>query len=541
MMEVYRGKVIVGGNAIGRILTYTRNHYQVDKKVIESPEDEIRRYQEMEKKAIKQLESAYEKAVEIVGARNAAVFDIQAMLLREGKLGQPVERIILKQKVSSEYAVSQVSSSILETGYQDKEEWEREEKIHIREVARRVLNLLMGRSSQSLLGEEPVILTAKDLTPGELLQFDRKRILGLVTENGAGESHTAVLASAMKIPYLCGIPFRPAWNGKMATVDGKKGEICIEPEEVILEEIRDGLREQEKEKAQLEPLITEKAVTLDGERMYVYANVGSIGELEEAVNCRVAGIGLVRSEYLFMGKENYPSEEEQYEYYRKIIEKMQGKPVNIRTLDIGADKQISYLRLEREVNPAMGYRGIRICLDHEELFRIQLKALFRAAAYGDLGILYPMITSVEEMDQIQDIIRDICEEMDAKGTVYGKVRQGVMIETPAAVMISDFLAKKVDFFSIGTNDLIQYVMASDRQNYKVSSLCSSSHPAVIRMMEFAVKSAHRYGLPITVCGEMASDTGMTKKLVEMGVDILSVAPGQVLSIRKEIRNTTVRG
>lgn len=274
--------------------------------------------------------------------------------------------------------------------------------------------------------------------------------------------------------------------------------------------------------------------------MYVYANVGREEELEEAITYRVAGIGLVRSEYLFMGKENYPSEEEQYEYYRNIVEKMQGKPVHIRTLDIGADKQMNYLRLEKEDNPAMGFRGIRICLEQEELFRTQLKALFRAAVYGNLGILYPMITSVEEIDQIQEIIHDIREEMDAKGVVYGEVRQGVMIETPAAVMISDMLAEKVDFFSIGTNDLIQYVMAADRQNYKVASLCQSSHPAVIRMMELAVRNAHRYGIPVMVCGEMASDKELTRKLVEMGVDILSVAPGQILAIRKEIRNTTVR-
>lgn len=539
-MEQYRGKVIVKGNAIGKIYIYTRNHYQVTPQKTEFPEEEVNRYRKAQEIVIGQLESAYEKAVEIVGARNASVFDIQAMLLREGKLGQWVEKMILNQKVTSEYAISQVSRGISENIFEEKEDWEEEERGQIREVAGRVLNFLTGQNNRMISGEEKVILAAKDITPGELLQFDKNRILGLITEIGAGESHTAVLASAMEIPYLCGIPFHSEWNGKMAAINGNKGLFCVEPEEKCLEEIKEGLWEQEKEKERLETLIGEKAVTLDGERMYVYANVGREEELEEAITYRVAGIGLVRSEYLFMGKENYPSEEEQYEYYRNIVEKMQGKPVHIRTLDIGADKQMNYLRLEKEDNPAMGFRGIRICLEQEELFRTQLKALFRAAVYGNLGILYPMITSVEEIDQIQEIIHDIREEMDAKGVVYGEVRQGVMIETPAAVMISDMLAEKVDFFSIGTNDLIQYVMAADRQNYKVASLCQSSHPAVIRMMELAVRNAHRYGIPVMVCGEMASDKELTRKLVEMGVDILSVAPGQILAIRKEIRNTTVR-
>lgn len=539
-MEQYRGKVIVKGNAIGKIYIYARNHYQVTPQKTEFPEEEVNRYRKAQEIVIGQLESAYEKAVEIVGARNASVFDIQAMLLREGKLGQWVEKMILNQKVTSEYAISQVSMGISENIFEEKEDWEEEERGQIREVAGRVLNFLTGQNNRMIPGEEKVILAAKDITPGELLQFDKNRILGLITEIGAGESHTAVLASAMEIPYLCGIPFHSEWNGKMAAINGNKGLFCVKPEEKCLEEIKEGLWEQEKEKERLETLIDEKAVTLDGERMYVYANVGREEELEEAITYRVAGIGLVRSEYLFMGKENYPSEEEQYEYYRNIVEKMQGKPVHIRTLDIGADKQMNYLRLEKEANPAMGFRGIRICLEQEELFRTQLKALFRAAVYGNLGILYPMITSVEEIDQIQEIIRDIREEMDAKGVVYGEVRQGVMIETPAAVMISDMLAEKVDFFSIGTNDLIQYVMAADRQNYKVASLCRSSHPAVIRMMELAVRNAHRYGIPVMVCGEMASDKELTRKLVEMGVDILSVAPGQILAIRKEIRNTTVR-
>lgn len=539
-MEQYRGKVIVKGNAIGKIYIYARNHYQVTSQKTEFPEEEVNRYRKAQEIVIGQLESAYEKAVEIVGARNASVFDIQAMLLREGKLGQWVEKMILNQKVTSEYAISQVSRGISENIFEEKEDWEEEERGQIREVAGRVLNFLTGQNNRMIPGEEKVILAAKDITPGELLQFDKNRILGLITEIGAGESHTAVLASAMEIPYLCGIPFHSEWNGKMAAINGNKGLFCVEPEEKCLEEIKEGLWEQEKEKERLETLIGEKAVTLDGERMYVYANVGREEELEEAITYRVAGIGLVRSEYLFMGKENYPSEEEQYEYYRNIVEKMQGKPVHIRTLDIGADKQMNYLRLEKEANPAMGFRGIRICLEQEELFRTQLKALFRAAVYGNLGILYPMITSVEEIDQIQEIIHDIREEMDAKGVVYGEVRQGVMIETPAAVMISDMLAEKVDFFSIGTNDLIQYVMAADRQNYKVASLCQSSHPAVIRMMELAVRNAHRYGIPVMVCGEMASDKELTRKLVEMGVDILSVAPGQILAIRKEIRNTTVR-
>lgn len=539
-MEQYRGKVIVKGNAIGKIYIYARNHYQVTSQKTEFPEEEVNRYRKAQEIVIGQLESAYEKAVEIVGARNASVFDIQAMLLREGKLGQWVEKMILNQKVTSEYAISQVSMGISENIFEEKEDWEEEERGQIREVAGRVLNFLTGQNNRMIPGEEKVILAAKDITPGELLQFDKNRILGLITEIGAGESHTAVLASAMEIPYLCGIPFHFEWNGKMAAINGNKGLFCVKPEEKCLEEIKEGLWEQEKEKERLETLIGEKAVTLDGERMYVYANVGREEELEEAITYRVAGIGLVRSEYLFMGKENYPSEEEQYEYYRNIVEKMQGKPVHIRTLDIGADKQMNYLRLEKEANPAMGFRGIRICLEQEELFRTQLKALFRAAVYGNLGILYPMITSVEEIDQIQEIIRDIREEMDAKGVVYGEVRQGVMIETPAAVMISDMLAEKVDFFSIGTNDLIQYVMAADRQNYKVASLCRSSHPAVIRMMELAVRNAHRYGIPVMVCGEMASDKELTRKLVEMGVDILSVAPGQILAIRKEIRNTTVR-
>lgn len=539
-MEQYRGRTVVMGIGMGKIYSYTRDQYQIEKKIVERKDLEEEKYLQAEQKALVQLARAYEKAVEMVGAKSAAPFERQEILLREGAFGRDVRDLICTESVSAEYAVSVVGEKLTGQQQQTEENWAKEEQKNVKELVRRLLGLLKEEEESRLLGEEPMILAAKELSPGDLLQLKRSRIQGLLTETGSGESHTAVLAAAMQIPFLTGIPFRPEWNGKQAVVDGEKQAVILEPEPLLEKEIQDRIYRKKQEREELNQLVKEKAVTLDGERLYVYANIGEIGELEEVIRCRAAGIGLFRSEFLYMGRENYPSEEEQFVCYKTIVEKMQGRPVTIRTLDIGADKRIRYLRMDKEQNPAMGYRGIRFCLEQKELFRTQLKALYRAAAFGDLGVLYPMITSEEELDQIQEIIQDIQEEMDAKKLSYGKVRQGVLIETPAAAMISDKLAQRADFISIGTNDLIQYVMAADRQNPRVSGLCRNDHPAVIKMLEMIIQNSHRCQVPVTICGEMASDLSMTKKLVELGVDIISVTPAQILPVRQEVRSISVK-
>ncbi len=539
-MERYQGKTVVNGIVTGKILVYVRDQFQVEKKYITDSEGEILRYREAKKFAIQQFAESYDKAVELVGAKCASIFEMQSILLKEGKFCNLVEKMIREEKVSASYAVAEtVKQRISE--YRIKEEnWEQEEKMNIRELGRRLLKVLKGEDRLASLGQEPVILCTKELSPGELLRFDSKNIAGIVAEYGTIESHTSVLAAAMNIPYITGIPFRTGWKGKTAVLDGEKQQLLIEPDQESLTKIQRQKAHMEERNHALSSLREEKTVTLDGIRVSLYANIGNLEEIDEVLRCGAEGIGLFRSEFLYMERESYPSEEEQFQYYRTLAEKMQGRPVTIRTLDIGADKQMGYLRMEKEENPALGYRGIRISLEQKELFRTQLKAIYRAAVYGKLQILYPMITSIEEIDKIQEIIEDIKEEMDAKKITYGTVCQGVMIETPAAVMISDMLAEKVDFFSIGTNDLTQYIMAADRQNAKVAHLCNTSHPAVLRMITMAIRNGHKYHLPVAVCGEMAGDLQMTQKLVEMGVDILSVTPQQILPVRQAIREISIR-
>lgn len=539
-MERYQGRSIAGGMAEGKILSYNRDRYQVEKILKKDSEEEIRRYRKTEEEAIEQLGDAYEKAVEMVGAKSASVFELQAMLLKEGRFRRPVEEMIRSMQVCAEYAVACQGKELAKACRKMEDERDRRMEADIREISKRLLSLLGGQEYGNPIGQEPVLLMAREIAPGELLQLDRKLLLGLVTETGTSDSHTAVLAAAMQIPFVTGIPFQKRWNGKRAVVDGERGLVVVEPDDTCLQELRIRQEEEKKEQEKLAVYAQKEDVTLDGDRIPIMANIGELYELEAVNHVQAAGIGLFRSEFLYMERETYPSEEEQFLLYKQIVQEMQGKPVVIRTLDIGADKQADYFRLESETNPAMGYRGIRICLDREELFKTQLKALHRAAVYGELAVLYPMITCVEEVEAIREIVSDIREEMDAKKIPYGEVRQGLMIETPAAVMISDLLAENVDFFSIGTNDLAQYAMAADRQNMRVAHLCSHRHPALLRMIAMTVQNAHRKGIPVSVCGEIAADRSMTQKLIELGVDTLSVTPNQILPLRKEIRSITVR-
>lgn len=539
-MERYQGRSIVGGVAQGPIRIYRRNQYQVEKIRKNNPENEIHRYRQAEEEAIRQLGDAYDKAVEMVGAKSASVFEMQAMLLKEERFRKPVESMIRETGFCAEYAVASQGKAMTKVCKKMEEERDRKTEADIRDIVKRLLSLLSDQEYGSAVGQEPVILMAREITPGELLQMDRSLLLGLVTETGTADSHTAVLAAAMQIPFVTGIPYQKRWSRKQAVVDGEQGIVIVEPDEACVRQARERAAAQHEEQEKLAVYAQKEDITLDGDRIPVLANIGDLSEMKTALQNHAAGIGLFRSEFLYMERETYPSEEEQFQLYRRILQEMQGKPVVIRTLDIGADKQVDYFRLENEPNPAMGYRGIRICLDREELFRAQLKALFRAASYGDLSVLYPMITSTEEVEAIQKIISDIQEEMDAKKIPWGKLRQGVMIETPAAVMISDLLAENMDFFSIGTNDLAQYTMAADRQNPRVAHLCTAQHPAVLRMIQMTVRNGHRNGIPVSVCGELAADRTMTRELIRMGVDALSVTPNQILPLRKEIRSITVR-
>ena len=539
-MQVYSGKSVFGGIAIGKISVYRKNEQQLKRVRTEDTKGELARYEAAKAAAIEQLQELYQKALKEVGEANAAIFEIHQMMLDDGDYNESVENIIETQKINAEYAVAVTGDNFAQMFRAMDDDYMRERAADVKDVSERVLSILNGGQKGKVVTDEPVIIVADDLAPSETVQLEKDMVLSFVTVHGSVNSHTAILARTMAIPALIGteeLPLDDTVDGKLAVVDGLNGKIYVEPDAQTLEEMKKR-RQAELEKKELLQLLKGKDnVTLDGKKIMLYANIGNIKDLATVIQNDAGGIGLFRSEFIYLEKDRYPTEEEQFSIYKTAVETMAGKRVIIRTLDIGADKQCEYFKMDKEENPALGYRAIRICLTRPEIFKTHLRALFRASAYGNLAIMYPMITSLWEVKRIKEIVEEVKAELTAEQLEFGNPQQGIMIETPAAVMMSEELAKEVDFFSIGTNDLTQYTLAIDRQNPKLDKFYDAHHPAVLSMIRMTVENAHKAGIWAGICGELGADTSLTKEFLAMGVDELSVSPGSILPIRKIILET----
>lgn len=541
-MQVYSGKSVFGGIAIGKISVYKKNEQQVKRVRTEDTKGELARYEAAKAAAVEQLQELYQKALKEVGEANAAIFEIHQMMLDDGDYNESVENIIETQKVNAEYAVAVTGDNFAQMFRAMDDDYMRERAADVKDISERVLSVLNGGQKGKVVTDEPVIIVADDLAPSETVQLEKDMVLSFVTVHGSVNSHTAILARTMAIPALIGteeLPLDDTVDGKLAVVDGLNGKIYVEPDAQTLEEMKKRQQAEQEKKELLQLLKGKENVTLDGKKIMLYANIGNIKDLATVIQNDAGGIGLFRSEFIYLEKDQYPTEEEQFSIYKTAVETMAGKRVIIRTLDIGADKQCEYFGMDKEENPALGYRAIRICLTRPEIFKTQLRALFRASAYGNLAIMYPMITSLWEVKKIKEIVEEVKTELTAEQLEFGNPQQGIMIETPAAVMMSGELAKEVDFFSIGTNDLTQYTLAIDRQNPKLDAFYDAHHPAVLSMIRMTVENAHKAGIWAGICGELGADTSLTKEFLAMGVDELSVSPGSVLPIRKIILETNV--
>lgn len=540
-MQVYKGKSVFSGIAIGRVYVYQKGEQQVRRTKVEDIQKEKSRYQKASQTAMEQLKGLYEKALNEVGEENAAVFEVHQMMLEDDDFVESVESIIETQGVNAEYAVAVTGDNFSQMFAAMDDDYMRGRAADVKDISERLITVLSGGVSGGIQSEEPVIVLADDLAPSETVQMDKDKVLSFVTVHGSVNSHTAILARTMGIPALIGtdIPLDATVDGKMAVVDGAKGCIYVEPDQETMEQMQARKKEEEEQKELLQQLKGKDNVTLDGQKVMLYANIGNIKDLATVIQNDAGGIGLFRSEFIYLESEHFPSEEEQFQIYRKVAETMAGKRVIIRTLDIGADKKCDYFEMEEEENPALGCRAIRICLTRPEIFKTQLRALLRASAYGNIAIMYPMITSLWEIRKIKEIVAEVKQELSTQGIEFGDPLQGVMIETPAAVMISEALAKEVDFFSIGTNDLTQYTLAIDRQNPKLDDFYDSHHPAILEMIRMVAENAHKAGIWAGICGELGADLELTKEFLAMGVDELSVSPGRILPIRKIILETDV--
>lgn len=540
-MQIYKGKSVFGGTAIGRIRVYSKGEQQVKRVRIEDTQRETARYHEATKQAMEQLAELYEKALKEVGEANAAIFEIHQMMLEDDDYRESVENIISTQKVNAEYAVAQTADNFAQMFASMDDDYMRERAADVRDISERLLSILHGKAEQGILADEPAIIVADDLAPSETVQLDKEMVLSFVTVRGSVNSHTAILARTMSIPALIGteLSLDADIDGKMGIVDGTNGTFYVDPDPETLDRMRKIQQEENEKKELLQTLKGKENITLDGKKIMLYANIGNMKDLATVLQNDAGGIGLFRSEFIYLEKDQFPTEEEQFQIYRTVAETMAGKRVIIRTLDIGADKQCDYFEMAKEENPAMGCRAIRICLTRPEIFKTQLRALLRASAFGKIAIMYPMITSVAEVRRIKEIVNEVEEELSSQGIAYGRPEQGIMIETPAAVMISDMLAEEVDFFSIGTNDLTQYALAIDQQNPSLDEFYDAHHPAVLRMIEMVVENAHKAGIWAGICGGLGADLELTQKFLAMGVDELSVSPGRILPIRKIVLETDV--
>lgn len=540
-MKEYKGKSVFGGIAIGRIKVYNKSEQQVKRVHIDDTEHEKKRYYAAVDKAARQLQELYDKAVKEVGEANAAIFEMHQIMLTDDDYKESVENIIESQHVNAEYAVAQTGDNYADMFAAMEDEYMRGRSADVKDISERLINILSGFNASSMVSDEPVIIVAEDLAPSETVQLDKDKILSFVSVKGSVNSHTAILARTMGIPALIGTPVIPDndIDGKMGIVDGNSGCLYVDPDNEKLGYYRKKQDEQLKQKELLQLLKGREDITIDGRKIKLYANIGNVKDVMTVKANDAAGIGLFRSEFIYLERDTFPTEEEQFNIYRIVAENMAGKPVIIRTLDIGADKQCDYFIMDKEDNPALGMRAIRICLTRTEIFKTQLRALYRASAYGNINIMYPMIANMWEIDRIKEIEKEVRDELKQQGIDIGDVQTGIMIETPAAVMLSDELAEKVDFFSIGTNDLTQYTLAVDRQNPKLDCFFDPHHPAVLKMIKMVVDNAHKAGIWAGICGELGADTSLTREFLKMGVDELSVSPGRILPIRKIILDTDV--
>lgn len=534
-MLVLEGKSVFGGIAIGHIAIWGKDDSQVKRQNIEDVAAELGRFETAKEKAKEQLQGLYEKALREVGEANAMIFEVHQMMLDDLDYVESITNMIETQKINAEFAVATTGDNFAQMFAAMDDAYMKERAADVKDISNRVIMILQGKDSGGIDSDEPVILVAEDLAPSETVQLDKSKVLSFVTRLGSTNSHTAILARTMNIPALIGVAFTEDMDGKAAVVDGFEGRIYVEPDEETLQRYKVRQEEEENKRKLLQALKGKENVTKDGTTINLYANIGGVSDVADVLANDAGGIGLFRSEFLYLESEDYPTEEEQFKAYRTVAETMAGKKVIIRTLDIGADKQVGYFDMEKEENPAMGYRAIRICLDRTEIFKTQLRAIYRASYYGTISIMFPMIISVNEVRQIKGIVDEVKAELDSHGIPYGEVELGIMIETPAAAVISDLLAKEVDFFSIGTNDLTQYTLAIDRQNPKLDNIYDSHHEAVLRLLKMVVDNGHKEGCWVGICGELGADTTLTETFLRMGFDELSVTPSMLLRVRDAVR------
>lgn len=538
MMITLEGKSVFGGVAIGKIQFYKRNEITIKRTRVEDVEAEIERFRNAKAKTLELLKGLYEKALEDVGEANAMIFEAHQLMLEDPDYVESIENIIRTQDVNAEYAIGATADNFAAIFEAMDDAYMQGRAADVRDVSERLLQALSSQNETVMVMDEPVIIAADDLVPSETVQLDKEKVLSFVTMYGSANSHTAILARTMNIPAVIGLgeALKEEYDGKVAIVDGVDGKVYIDPDEETMASMQKKQKKDQEQKELLNQLKGKENVTKSGQKVNVYANIGNLADVGAVLKNDAGGIGLFRSEFLYLESDTYPTEEQQFAVYKKVAETMAGKKVIIRTLDIGADKQVDYFKLDKEDNPALGYRAIRICLTRPEIFKTQLRALYRASAYGQISIMFPMIISVAEVKKIKEIVEEVKAELRTEGAAFREdVELGIMIETPAAVMVSRELAKEVDFFSVGTNDLTQYTLAIDRQNQKLEDFYDSHHPAVLAMIRMAAESAHAEGKWIGICGELGADVTLTETFLKMGIDELSVAPGMVLKVRQKIR------
>ena len=536
-MIVREGKSVFKGVAIGSVFVYRKAEKAVNKVQIEDTAAELARFEAAKEKAMGQLKSLYEKALKDVGEEEAMIFDVHQMLLDDLDYNESITGIIENEKMNAEYAVFMTGEQVAAMFLNMDDDYMRGRAADIHDISDRLISILNGTQVSPEAMPEPVIIVAEDLAPSETVQFDKSKLLAIVTQKDSANAHTAILARTMNIPSLVttDIEIDQAYHGRTAVVDGFAGLLYLDPDEETMKKMVEKKRRADEQRALLQEMKGKETVTQSGKHIHLYSNIGGINDVDAVLDNDSEGIGLFRSEFLYLGCDDYPSEEVQFEAYKEVVSRMNGKKVIIRTLDIGADKQIDYFELPKEDNPALGYRAIRICLTREEVFKTQLRALFRASAFGNLGIMFPMIISVKEIERIKEIVEEVKLELARKDVATGEVELGIMIETPAAAVISDLLAPHVDFFSIGTNDLSQYTLAIDRQNQSLDSFFDPHHEAILRLIQMTIENAHKYGAWCGICGELGADMELTSRFVQMGIDELSVSPGYTLELRKRIR------
>lgn len=537
-MEIFRGKSVLQGIAIGKLYVYEKKESSWTKQTVQDVEAEIVRFQKARENAIGELDDLYQDALAQVGEENAMIFDVHKMMLDDLDYVEAIEACIRTDSVNAEYAVTVTGEEFSAMFSAMDDDYMRARAADVLDISSRVVRILEGRDDAGLHTKEPVIILADDLSPSETIQMDKTKILAVVTKHGSANSHTAILARSLNIPSLVNtdVEISKEYHGKEAVVDGVTGTLFIEPEAEVLDQKKKEQAEIKEKNERLKLLIGKENVTKDGRSIKLYANMGNVEDVDKVLANDAGGIGLFRSEFLYLGRDDFPTEEEQFAAYKEVVSRMEGKKVIIRTLDIGADKKADYFGLDAEENPALGYRAIRICLMQPEIFKTQLRAIYRASAFGTVSIMFPMIISVEEIRKIKDIVEEVKEELTRKGISFGAVELGIMIETPAAAIVSEELAKEVGFFSIGTNDLTQYTLAIDRQNQKLEPFYDSHHPAVLKLIEMTVQNGHKAGIWVGICGELGADDTLTETFLDMGLDELSVSPTYILKLRDRIRN-----